>query len=178
MAGQVDLAGQGPAPLEGNAIPARYGAAVAGDESGAPPAPRDADRWRSVAPAALLAAIAVLGVARSVTMDQSSWQGASFGMFATYDNSTSRVVHATIHGRDGQARVQLPEDLADDAERLRVVPTDGAARRLAEDVLARVPAAKGQRVVVEVWRLRLSHVGDDDRLRATRQRLARAEASP
>lgn len=142
---------------------------------GTPSAARPADRWRSVAPAALLVAIATLGVARSITLDQSSWQGASFGMFATYESSRSRVVQVRVHGAGGEVAVPLPEGLADDGERLEVVPTGGAARRLAAAVLQRLPPASGQRVVVEVWGLRVTR-DEDDRLRATRRRLAQGEA--
>lgn len=140
-------------------------------------APRRTERWRSLAPAALLVAIAAVGVVRSITLDQSSWQGASFGMFATYESSRSRVVQVRVHGAGGEVVVQLPEDLADDGERLEVVPTDGAAQRLAAAVLHRLPPAGGQRVLVEVWGLRVIR-DEDDRLRATRHRLAKAGAGP
>ncbi len=148
---------------------------MAGDEIGTAPAARPADRWRSVAPAALLVVIAAVGVARSITLDQSSWQGASFGMFATYESSRSRVVHVRVHGAGGEVVVQLPGDLRDDGERLEVVPTDGAARRLATAVLHRLSRAGGQRVVVEVWGLRVTR-DEDDRLRVTRRQLAHGEA--
>lgn len=133
-----------------------------------------ADRWRALALPALLMLVATVGVARSVTLDQSSWQGASFGMFATYDNSTSRAIRTTVHGPDGARRVVLPDDLAAHAERVKVVPTDGAARGLAEEALRRVDAGGGSRVVVEVWRLVLDDDGGG--LRAGAERLARGEA--
>jgi hypothetical protein len=106
---------------------------------------------------ALLVVVATFGVARSVGLDQSSWQGASFGMFATYDNRTSRHVRVTVDsaGQDEPVRVQLPAELEDDAERLRVLPSAAAARRLAAETLERVPEGKGERVVVEVRRLKI-----------------------
>lgn len=98
-------------------------------------------------------AIATLGVVRSATLQQSSWQGASFGMFATYDNRASRTVVVQVAESGTQRRVRLPSDLEDDATRLTVVPTDDAARRLAEEVLDLVPGA--DEVEVDVWRLQV-----------------------
>ena len=129
-----------------------------GDDAGR----RWRDLWRALAMPALLVVLATFGVARSVGLDQSSWQGASFGMFATYDNRTSRLVRVTVDGpgQDDPVRIQLPAELEDDAERLRVLPTDAAARRLAAETLERVPAGKGDRVAVEVRRLQIEPQGD------------------
>jgi len=129
-----------------------------------------ADRLRALAMPAVLVAIASLGVYRSATLDQSSWQGASFGMFATYDNRTSRTVAVTLVEADGARRVTLPEALRDDATRLTVVPTDGAAETLAREVLARADDATA--VVVEVQRLKLDA---DDGLRITTVPIASGE---
>ena len=123
---------------------------------------------------ALLVAIATLGAFRSVTLEQSSWQGASFGMFATYDNVTSRAVRVRVDRPGGPLSVAVPTELEDDAVRLRVVPTDAGARRLAAALLRRPDAEGAGRVVVEVWRLRLRQ--DDGRLRATSERIAAGEA--
>jgi hypothetical protein len=114
---------------------------------------------RALAPAALLVAVASLGVARSATLDQSSWQGASFGMFATYDNDVSRHVVVTVAGSRGRERVLLPEDLTDDAKRLQVIPTTVRAASLAAALLARIDGGPGDTVTVEVWRLVISHDG-------------------
>lgn len=102
------------------------------------PLPRDArDRVRALAVAALLLAIASLGIYRSATLDQPSWQGASFGMFATYDNISSRTIAAYAITDAGRQRIGLPGDLHDDATRLTVVPTEHAADALARRLLAR-----------------------------------------
>lgn len=123
---------------------------------------------------ALLVVVAVVGVVRYHTLGQSSWRGVSMGMFATYDNETSRVVEVTVENAGGATRVSLPPDLADDRDRLKVVPTDGAARRLATAVLASAQPAGATRASVTVWRLHLDDRGGD--LVATRRRLAHAEA--
>jgi len=115
-----------------------------------------------MAPAALLVVIAVIGVRNHVNHDQSSWEGASFGMFATYENHVSRLVVVTVTGPDGSFRAALPEDLADDGQRLRVAPSQGAADRLAEAVAERVAAEGATKVEVTLWRLALE---DDDGLR-------------
>lgn len=124
---------------------------------------------------ALLVLVATIGVVRSVVLDQSSWQGVSFGMFATYDNLASRTVRVTVDGPDGAFRARLPSGLDDDAVHLKVVPTDAAARRLAAATLEEVAGGRGGRVVVEVWRIRLDD--HDGRLRLGTERLARGEAA-
>ncbi len=111
------------------------------------------DRARALAPAALLAIVAALGVRNHVADDQSSWEGASFGMFATYDNHTSRLVAATVDGPGGAVRVALPDDLEDDALRLRVAPSQGAIDALAAAIAQRAPDATSVRV--ELWRIAL-----------------------
>lgn len=126
----------------------------------ATPLPRSGpDRLRALALPVFLVIVAVLGVHRATTLHQSSWQGVSFGMFATYDNTTSRIVRVTVDADAGSQRVDLPPDLRDDATRLRVVPTEGRARALARAVLARVEAAGSDEVRVEVWRLVLRDRG-------------------
>lgn len=120
---------------------------------------------------ALLAAVAALGIYRSATLDQSSWQGASFGMFATYDNRSSRTVVVTVTRPDGPARATVPSSLRDDATRLSVVPTDGGARALARSVLAVADDATA--VQVEVWRLVLQ---SDDGLTVRTEPLASGSA--
>lgn len=128
-----------------------------------------ADRRRALVAPALLMVVAAIGTARTVTLHQSSWHGASFGMFATYDNVASRTVRITVDG----VAVPVPPGLADDAERLEVVPTDAGARRLAEAVLART-AGGTRSAVVEVRRIHLRTAGGG--LRLTTSALARGQA--
>jgi hypothetical protein len=105
----------------------------------AAPVPREpSDRARALAPAVLLVVVALLGVRNHIVRDQSSWQGASFGMFATYDNRTSRTVIVEVDSGEGPERIDVPPDLEDDAERLKVVPTEGGAGAMAAAVLERI----------------------------------------
>lgn len=136
------------------------------DERGwaSPLPPRGADRIRAIAAPLLLVVLASVGVLRSITLEQSSWQGASFGMFATYDNRASRVVRLTVDTGSGPSRALIPDDLQDDAVRLRVVPTREAAQRLAQAALRRV-AAGSATVEVEVWRVELEDEEGKLRLR-------------
>lgn len=60
-------------------------------EWAAPPPSTTGDRWRAIAPALALVLVALVGVRNHVDHDQSSWEGASFGLFATYDNDASRL---------------------------------------------------------------------------------------
>lgn len=132
------------------------------------------DRIRAIAAPILLVGVAVLGVHRTMTLEQSSWQGASFGMFATYDNRASRIVRLTVDTGSGPRRALIPEDLQDDALRLRVVPTEDAAQRLARATLRRV--AQGPATVdVEVWRIQLE--AQDGTLRLRLEPLVAARAA-
>jgi hypothetical protein len=106
------------------------------------------DRARAIAPAALLLVIALIGVRNHVVRDQSSWQGASFGMFATYDSRVSRQVVATLHEDGEVTRLAIPADLGDDARRLTVVPTGGGARSMARAIVSRVDGDASVRIEV------------------------------
>jgi hypothetical protein len=112
----------------------------------------------------LLAAIAVVGVRNHMEHDQSSWEGASFGMFATYENHVSRLVVVTVTGPDGSFRVALPDDLQDDERRLRVAPSKDAADRLARAVATRIGDDGATEVEVTLWRVGLD-TDDGFRLR-------------
>ncbi len=118
------------------------------------------DRARALAPAALLVVVALMGVRNHIVRDQSSWQGASFGMFATYDNGVSRAVLASLEQDGTSTRLAVPADLRDDARRLAVVPTRGAARSLAKALLDRVARSDGATVRVEVRALELDGAAD------------------
>jgi hypothetical protein len=136
------------------------------------PVPPGRDRWRALAPALLLAVVALLGVRNHLVRDQSSWQGASFGMFATYENDSSRVVAVTVDGGDGPTRVRLPDSLHDDVRRLEVVPTEADANALARRVLELLPGP----ATVEVTVRKVVLTGDDP-LRLRYEVLTRGGAS-
>ncbi|MGH9084246.1 MAG: hypothetical protein ACRDYW_02230 [Acidimicrobiales bacterium] len=122
--------------------------------SWAAPLPRAwGDRVRALAMPALLVAVAALGVYRHVTLDQTSWQGASFGMFATYDSRPSRAVVIDVVADGERRRIAVPRALEDDAVELTVVPTDRGARSLARGVLAELASQGVTAVQVEVRRL-------------------------
>ncbi len=131
------------------------------------------DRAKALAAPLLLATVALVGVVRSATLDQSSWQGASFGMFATYDNDVSRTVVVTASLPDDPARVALPSHLHDDARQLQVVPTDARARRLAQATLRDATQDRATRVHVAVLGVRLQ---DDGVLTLRFEQLASGEA--
>jgi hypothetical protein len=128
------------------------------------------DRLRAVLPLVVLFVVAALGFRNHIVRDQSSWQGASFGMFATYENDISRTVIVTVDRGDGPERVALPSELDDDVRRLAVVPTKGAARDLARAVLDLVDGADVT-VTVEVRRVALE---DDEDLRLHLETLVQA----
>ena len=83
--------------------------------------------------------------------DLSRWLGGGFGMFSTTDSSTSRHVHAFTTAEDGgRIEIDLPAELDELMRHTRVFPTPSAVARLAA-VIARLPAATGRPVEVEVW---------------------------
>lgn len=112
----------------------------------------------------LLAVVALVGVRNHIERDQSSWEGATFGMFATYDNHVSRVVVVTVTDADGPVRVALPDDLQKRGLLLRIAPSQGDIDGLARSVADRVRDDGATRVRVELWRIALQG-GDALRLR-------------
>lgn len=100
----------------------------------------------------LLIAIAGLQVVRVQTMDQSSWSGAGFGMFATIDNETYRLVRGYTVDADGERAVGLPGELREEAFELRVVPSASRAAALGQRWREK-SGVEGDEFVVEVWRV-------------------------
>lgn len=126
---------------------------------------------------ALLVTVAALGVYRHATLDQTSWQGASFGMFATYDSRPSRAVIVRVADGTDVRQVALPTELEDDAERLRVVPTDGGAVDLARDVATALAHVGTPFDGVEVEVRGLAIQRSDDGLEVRIRRLAHGGAT-
>ena len=145
------------------------------DEWAAPLPSSWADRGRALLPVVVLAGVALLGVRNHLDHDQTSWEGASFGMFATYDNHVTRQVVVSLVGPDGSTRAALPPSLEDDALRLRVAPSEAAARRLAAEVARLVLGGPVTLVVVELWRVDLDQ---DPSLTMRFESMLRATATP
>lgn len=97
---------------------------------------------------ALILAVAAVHALRVATLDQSSWKGGGFGMFATYDHESTRAVVVLVEHGDGLAHAVLQSGDRDTLARLRALPRDAGAADLARIVLARDLDAT--RVVVEV----------------------------
>jgi hypothetical protein len=110
------------------------------------------DRWRIWIAPALLVVVALTQIWRVHELDQSSWSGAGFGMFATIDSETFRPVRGWVVDDEGSRPVALPAELERAAFELQVVPTEDRARALAERWRDLVAKGRG-RFVVEVWRL-------------------------
>lgn len=110
------------------------------------------DLLLSVVAPLLLVCVALLQVYRVNTLDQSSWSGAGFGMFATIDNETYRLIRGYVVEPAGEQRVVLPGELTRQAFEVRVVPTDSRVRALAEAWRERA-AVGDQPFAVEVWTL-------------------------
>lgn len=81
---------------------------------------------------AVMVAVALFHAGRVVSVDQSSWQGAGFGMFATYDFDGTRAVVAVASVGEEEVQLSL-EMVPPDLQRLaRVAPTDATLIRIAE----------------------------------------------
>lgn len=97
----------------------------------------------------IMLVVALVQATRVVTLEQSTWQGAGFGMFATYDFDDTRsvVAVAVIDGRD----VLLSLDGIGPSlrRRARVVPSDAVLRTVGEVLVSTAPAGTAS-VRVEV----------------------------
>jgi hypothetical protein len=114
----------------------------------------------------LLAAVATLQLIRAHTLDQSSWSGGGFGMFATYENEDSRFLRVWVLTDDGEEQGSLPSGVAHEAFEARVVPTGERLDALARLLDTKVGGRESLGVRVEVWGVRFDH--PDARLRAFR----------
>ena len=118
----------------------------------------------------ILVVVALVAIERYHRVDQSSWRGIGFGMFATYEyvpGRSARIV-ATF---DGQERgVDLPEELQGRLRRVLVAPGDRGAVTLAEDIRRQLGA---DAVVLQL----LGHDVDSTgpRLRITLKELRKVE---
>ena len=86
----------------------------------------------------VLVAVAGLQVGRAARLDQSSYAGFGFGMFATYENELSRWTEVTVTTEEGiqiPARPDAALDLA-----AQEVPTESNVEALAASVLSSDPA--------------------------------------
>jgi len=70
------------------------------------------DRFALFAVPALLIAVALLQIGRAAVLDQSSYAGFGFGMFATYENELSRWTEIHVTDTDGDVvRVGVAAEL-------------------------------------------------------------------
>ena len=88
-------------------------------------------------------------------------------MFSTVDE---RQLSAWRVGPDGEAPLELPEELEDAAERAEALPSEGRLRALAEALASR---AAGGGVRVEVWEMRFGPAMEREP-----RRLGAAEVGP
>lgn len=85
-------------------------------------------------PAALLISIACLQIYRAHRYDQSPWKGGGFGMFATHDSVSSRVLHCSLVTPKGELRVSVPRVFRPMSLLARTVPTQENLDRLAREL--------------------------------------------
>lgn len=106
--------------------------------------------WRlAVIVPTIMVLVAALHAVRVVRFDQSTWQGAGFGMFATYDFDGTRTVVAVASVRGGEVLVPLDHVDRRLIRRVLVAPDDATLETIAEAARDAVPAG-ADRLVVEV----------------------------
>jgi hypothetical protein len=115
------------------------------------------DRALALAMPLLLVVVAVAHQVRVRALDQSSWHGSGFGMFATYDSEQTRTVRAWLEP-SGQP-VPVPD--TDTVLLARIVPTDSNARAVARHLADRGAVRPGERVRVEVRGVDVDDVDGD-----------------
>lgn len=98
---------------------------------------RDRERLAAWAVPVLLLAVAGLQIGRAAVLDQSSYAGFGFGMFATYENELSRWTEVTATTKDG-AEVSVQPDGALDLA-AQEVPTGSNVSALAASLLSSNP---------------------------------------
>lgn len=86
----------------------------------------------------LLLAVAAVQVGRAAVLDQSSYAGFGFGMFATYENELSRWTEITATTDRGTVIAVQPDAALDLAA--QEVPTASNIEKLATSVLASDPS--------------------------------------
>jgi hypothetical protein len=122
----------------------------------------------------LITVLALNHMWRAQSVDQSSWKGGGFGMFASVDSETARTVRAWIVGPGAeQERVDLGP-VATHAYEALVVPTEENLRRIARALLRTHVDARS--VHVEVRRARFD--GERDRLSLPLLRAVDVERQP
>lgn len=94
----------------------------------------------------VLLAVAGLQVGRAAILDQSSYAGFGFGMFATYENELSRWIEVTATTTDGTEITVQPDAALDLAA--QEVPTRANIEALAASVLSSDPSYISVRAAV------------------------------
>ena len=95
----------------------------------------------------LLVLVALLQIGRAAAIDQSSYAGFGFGMFATYENELSRWIDVEITDGEGATRTVEPDD---QLELIALeVPTDGHLVAIAREVIESNPDATA--VTATIW---------------------------
>ena len=100
---------------------------------------------------ALVVAVAALQLYRADTLDQSSWSGAGFGMFATYESEITRFTRVHAVTDDGETQIPVPPEAGRAFVEATVVPTDGYLEALADEVIATLDDPEVDAVRVELW---------------------------
>ena len=95
----------------------------------------------------LLVVVACLQIGRAAVLDQSSFAGFGFGMFATYENRLSRWIDVEVAAADGESTFVDPDPSTSFAA--LDVPTESNLRRVGAAALAKADGAS--KATVTLW---------------------------
>ena len=82
----------------------------------------------------LLVVVASVQWWRVAQLDQTTWRGVGFGMFASFDDEANRRVRVEVELDGRRLPAGVPAERRRAADRLRTVPSTAATRRLAESL--------------------------------------------
>ncbi len=114
-----------------------------------------AQRWLPILPAILLAAVALHQLYAVRAHDLTPWKGGGFGMFASTDVGPTRRLEVSMLRGASSVRVQIPEELREQAGRVRRLPTPERLEALGRAVGVALPDSAGvyRAIRVEFWRI-------------------------
>ncbi len=107
-----------------------------------------------VIPSILLIAVAVHQIYLAKVDQLSPWKGGGFGMFSSTELGASRFVRIFVSAPDRSEELEIPESLADPAQRAAILPSHTVLQDLAAQVVRREQRKERpvDTVRVEVWR--------------------------
>jgi hypothetical protein len=107
-------------------------------------------------PPLLLVLVALHQIYLARTAELSPWKGGGFGMFSTTELGVARTVRIFVSAPDRSEELEIPDSLAEGAQKVAALPSSRLVERFAKQIAAR--EQRNERPVdsvrIEVWRTR------------------------